>query len=296
MGVSLVLALAVPLPLGAARPAPVKSGLAFGVTLGEGGQSVSGSTFTLRVPGAKGGLLLYLDGVGLSGDGLEASAHLVNRTGFDLYALRLDLVEASETIHADAGRSSVSRQLPAAAVSSPAWNTLPPGKESDPQRFRAAPIGFGSETALLHVIGAVSGVALVAAFEVEGLKQLASIEVDAGGFVFLTDADGRVFRTGPDGRGASAVRGAPARGVLPRGPCSRHLSAGRVCREGPDGSAWTLEGRDVSLFDAQGLRLRSFPAGGSGPPVALALGKDGLVYVVLGGQPRPGSVRVFRLF
>lgn len=295
LALTLVSVLGLPLALLAAKPAPVKSGLAFGITLGEGGQSVSGSTFTLRVPGAKGGLLLYLDGVGLAGDGLEASAHLTNRTGFDVFALRLDLLEASETSRADAGRSSVSRALPAAAVSSPAWSTLPSGKESDPQRFRVAPIGFGSDTALVHVIGVVSGVALVAAFEVEGLKQLASIEVDRAGFVFLTDTSGKVFRTGSDGSGAVAVRTAPAATMLPGGPCDRHLKAGRICRESSDGTAWTLEGGEVSLFDAQGLRVRSFPAGGAEPPVALALGKDGLVYVAIGGQ-RPGNVRVFRVF
>lgn len=291
----LLLALAVPLSGGAAQPAPVKSGLAFGVTLGEGGQSVSGSTFTLRVPGAKGGLLLYLDGVGLSGDGLEASAHIVNRTGFDLYALRLDLLEASETSRADASRSAVSRALPASAVSSPAWGVLLAGKETDPQRFRVAPIVFGSETALVHVIGALSGVAVVAAFEIEEVTKPSSIDVDAGGSIFLTDNSGKVFRTGPDGREASAVRKAPISSVLPGGPCARQLSAGRVCREGPGGLAWTLEGSDVAVFDAQGLRLRSFPAGGGEPPAALALGKDGLVYVATGGQ-RAGSVRVFRMF
>src|SRR5262249_7649438 len=67
-------------PLPAARPAPVTAGQAFGITLSQNGRSVSGDRFSLRVPGAKGALVLTLSGIGLVGDGLEAPAILKNET------------------------------------------------------------------------------------------------------------------------------------------------------------------------------------------------------------------------
>lgn len=284
-------------PMRGAKPAPVTSGLAFGVTLSNGGTSVSGDRFVLRVPGAKGTLLLTFEGVGLIGDGLEAPARLKNATDLDLYGLRLDFVSATESEHAEAGKPERSRLLAASAVSPLAFAALPRGVESEPLRFRVTPIVFGPQTGLVVVLGVVSGVASVATFEIEKAVRPASIETDAGGRVFLTDVSGKVFRTGSDGRGVALVdRGPSSRATPPGGPCERHRAAGLVCREGFDGTAWALEDREVAVFDADGLRVRSFPAGGAGTPVALTLGKEGLLYVATYSEDRPTTVRVFRLF
>jgi hypothetical protein len=294
-----VLAAVLAASLEAARPAPVSSGLAFGLTLSNGGISVSGDRFTLRVPGAKGSLVLTFEGVALVGDGLEAPARLKNGTDLDLYGLRLDFVSATETERVEPGKTGRSRPLPASAVSPLAFAALGKGRESEPLRWRVTPIVFGTETGLVVVLGVVSGVASVATFEVEGVRHPSAIETDAGGNVLLTDASGKVFRAGPDGRGAAELKILPApRNAPSGGACARHRAAGRVCREGPDGSAWVIEGREISVFDADGLRVRSFEAGGTGPPVALAFGREGLLYVATYGEDggRPGTVRVFRLF
>ncbi|MGH9365730.1 MAG: hypothetical protein ACRD1B_10785 [Thermoanaerobaculia bacterium] len=164
--VSLAGALAASLEAG--RPAPVSSGLAFALTLSNGGRSVSSGRFLLRVPGTKGGLVLTLEGPGLVGDGLEAPARLKNGTDLDLYALRLDFVSVSETDRSDPGKSAGSRPLAASAASPLAWTALAKGAESEPLRFRVSPIVFSAETGLVVVLGVVSGVASVATFEVEG--------------------------------------------------------------------------------------------------------------------------------
>jgi hypothetical protein len=293
--VLLTAALSTPLP--AARPAPVTSGQAFGITLSQGGRSVSGDRFALRVPSVKGALVLTLQGIGLVGDGLEAPAILKNETDLDLLALRLDFASATETEGADPGASSRSRPLSASAVPL-SWTEIRKGTESDPQRFRVSPIVFGPQTGLITVLGVVSGVARVSTFEVEGMTRLSAIEVESGGRLLLTDASGKALRVGPDGKNPQEVRNLPPPNPAPKGgPCARHVKEGRVCREGQDGSAWVLEGREVTAFDADGLQIRSFVVG-TGTPTALAFGREGLLYVATYDEayPRPGSVTVFRLF
>jgi len=241
--------------------------------------------------------VLTLQGAGLVGDGLEAPATLKNETDMDLFALRLDFASATETELAAPGAASRSRALSASAVPL-SWTEVRSGTESDPQRFRVSPIVFSPQTGLITVLGVVSGVARVSTFEVEGVTRLSAIEAESGGGLFLTDASGKVFRVGPDGKNPREIRNLPPPSPAPKGgPCARHLKDGRVCREGPGGNAFVLEGREVSAFDADGLRIRSFVAG-TGTPTALAFGREGLLYVATYDEshPRPGSVTVFRLF
>jgi hypothetical protein len=249
------------------------------------------------VPGAKGALTLTLQGIGLVGDGLEAPAILKNETDWDLYAIRLDFVSATETEQANPGAAGRSRPLSASAVPL-SWTEIRRGTESDPQRLRVSPVVFGPQTGLITVLGIVSGVARVSTLDVQGVTRPSAIEVESGGRLLLTDASGKVFRVGADGKNPQEVRNLPPPRAAPKGgACARHVREGRVCREGPEGTAWVLEGREVSAFDADGLRIRSF-AVGTGTPTALAFGGEGLLYVAAYDEthPRPGSVTVFRLF
>lgn len=273
------------------------AGLAFAVTLSDGGRSLSSERFTLKVPGANGPLVLVLEGPDFVGGSFVAPVRLKNDSDADLHAVTLGLEAATETLRAEKGMPGASRSIPAAAVSPPAWDAIPKGTEASAQLFRVSPVGFGSETLLVILLGSVHGIASAGAFEVEGARRPTAVDVDSGGSLYVTDASGRIVRCGLDGRGAVEVKGRPAsKPEAPGGPCARSRSQGLVCREAP-GGAWAIEGREVSELGADGGRLRSFRPGGEGPPVALALGADGRLYVATAGEEgRSGSVRVFRPF
>jgi hypothetical protein len=273
------------------------AGLAFALTLSDGGRSISGERFTLKVPGAKGPLVLVLEGPDFVGGSFVAPVRLKNDSDADLQAVTLGLEAATETLRGEKDMPGASRSIPAAAVSPPTWDVIPKGTEAPAQLFRVAPVGFGAETLLVILLGSVHGIASAGAFEVEGAKRPTAVDVDPGG-LFVTDASGRVVRCGLDGRGAVEVKARPApKPDAPGGPCAGSRSQGLVCREAPGGGAWAIEGLEVSELDAQGSRVRSFRPGGEGAPVALALGADGRFYVATAGEEgRSGSVRAFRPF
>ena len=283
--------------LAAVASPPAPSGLAFAVTLSQGGRSVSSDRFSLRVPGAKGTLVLTFEGIDLVGGTFASPVRLRNDTDADLLAVRVDLVSATETIRVSDAKGDVTRILPASAGPPPSWDSLPKGAESSGQIFRVGPVGFAPETDLLIVLGAVSGVAPAGSFEVEGAKNPAGLESDAAGSLYVIDATGKVFRTGGDGKKAAEVRNPLPPHAEPGEACAHHRAAGHSCRVAADGAAWAIEGRDISQFGADGRRVRSFRPGGEGPPVALAFGKDGRLYVATAGEEgRSGSIRVFRPF
>ncbi len=271
------------------------AGLAFAIALADGGKSVPIDRFTLKVPGVKGALVLSLEGVDLIGGAVVAPVRLANETDFDVLSPRIDLVSVTET-RREGGRD-VARALDAAAPLPPAWDLLRKRTDAAGQLFRASPVGFSPDTSLVVILGAVSGALAVGSFEVEGARNPARLDIDSGS-LFVTDASGRIVRCALDGRGAAEVKQRPPQRSDPAGgPCARARVQALVCRTAPDGGAWAIEGREVTQLDAEGGRVRSFPPGGEGPPVALALGPDGRLYVATAGEGgSSGSVRIFRPF
>jgi hypothetical protein len=274
------------------------AGLAFALTLSDGGRSMSSERFTLKVPGATGPLVLVLEGPDFAGGSFVAPVRLKNDSDADLHTVTLGLDAATETLRGDKDMPGASRAIPAAAVSPPAWDAIPKGTEAPAQLFRVSPVGFAPETLLVILLGSVHGIASAGAFEVEGAKRPTDVAVVPGGSLYVTDISGRIVRCGLDGKGAVEVKGKPASKLDdPEGPCARSRSQGLVCRAAPGGGAWAIEGREVSELGADGGRVRSFRPGGEGPPVALALGADGRLFVATAGEEgRSGSVRVFRPF
>ncbi len=234
------------LSLEASASPPTPSGLVFALTLSNSGRSVSNDRFTLKVPGTKGALVLTFEGAGLVGATFASPVRLKNDSDADLFALRVDLVSASE---AAAASPNTTRLLQATASSPPAWDVVKRGEESSAQLFRAGPVGFSPERGLVILLGAVSGVASAGAFEVEGAKSPTALETDAADQVYVTDVSGRVICAGPDGSQAEGVRAAPTSPPEPTdGPCARYRAAGKPCRASPDGRLFVIEGREVSEF------------------------------------------------
>lgn len=271
------------------------AGLAFALALANGGHSVPIDRFTLRVPGAKGALVLSFEGVDLVGGAVVAPVRLANETDLDVFSPRVDLVSVTET-RREGGRDAT-RAIDASAGAPPAWDLLRKRTDAAGQLFRVSPVAFSPETSLIVILGAVSGVLAVESFEVEAARNPARLDVDSGS-LFVTDASGRIVRCGLDGHGAVEVKHGPAKKSGPAGgPCARARVQAAVCRVAPDGSAWTIEEREVTHLDAEGRRVRSFRPGGEGEPVALAFGADGRLFVATAGEEgRSGSVRVFRPF
>ena len=271
------------------------AGLAFAIALAEGGKSVPIDRFTLKVPGVKGALVLSLEGVDLIGGTFVAPVRLANETDVDVLSPRIDLVSVTET-RREGGREAT-HPIDASAGAPPAWDRLRKKADVAGQLFRASPVAFSPETSLVVILGAVSGVAAVGAFEVEGTRNPTGLAVDSGS-LFLTDASGRIVRCALDGRGAAEVKQQPAQKPdSAGGPCARARAPFVACRTAPGGGAWAIEGRELTQLDAEGRRVRSFASGGEGPPVALAFGPDGRLFVATAGEEgRSGSVRVFRPF
>jgi hypothetical protein len=271
------------------------AGLAFAIALAEGGKSVPIDRFTLKVPGVKGALVLSLEGVDLIGGSFVSPVRLANETDFDILSPRIDVVSVTETRRE--GGHETTRAIDASAGAPPAWDQLRKKTDAAGQLFRVSPVAFSPETSLIVILGAVSGVAAVGSFEVENARNPARLDVDSGS-LFVTDASGRIVRCGHDGRGAIEVKQRPVQKPDPAGgPCARTRAQAVVCRAAPDGGAWAIEGREVTQLDAEGRRVRSFRAGGEGPPAALAFGPDGRLFVATAGEEgRSGSVRVFRPF
>ncbi len=278
-----------------AAPAVAAAGLAFAIALLEGGKSVPIDRFTLKVPGAKGTLVLSLEGVDLIGGSFVAPVRLTNETDFDILSPRIELVSVTET-RREGGREAT-RPIEASAGAPPAWDQLEKKSDAAGQLFRVSPVAFSPETSLIVILGAVSGVAAAGSFEVEGARNPAKLDVDSGS-LFVTDGSGRIVRCALDGRGAVEMKGRPAQKPDPaEGPCARARGRVVVCHAAPDGSAWAIEGREVTQLDVEGRRVRSFRPGGEGPPAALAFGPDGRLFVATAGEEgRSGSVRVFRPF
>ncbi|HSB63298.1 MAG TPA: hypothetical protein VLJ18_03985 [Thermoanaerobaculia bacterium] len=271
------------------------AGLAFAIALADGGKSVPIDRFTLKVPGAKGALVLSLEGVDLIGGSFVTPVRLANETDFDVLSPRIDLVSVTET-RREGGRE-VTHPIDASAGAAPAWDVLRSKADVAGQLFRVSPVAFSPETSLIVVLGAVSGVAAVGSFEVEGARNPARLDVDTAS-LFVTDASGRIVRCALDGRGAAEVKQQPAQKPdSPGGPCARARLQAVACRAAPGGGAWAIEGRELTQLDAEGRRVRSIRPGGEGLPVALAFGPDGRLFVATAGEDgRSGSVRVFRPF
>jgi hypothetical protein len=277
----------------------VSSGLAFAVTFSDGGRSVSGERFALRVPGARGPLSLVLDDPQLHGGSFRSRVLLKNETGVDLYGVRVDFASAVETLRGTGGAGGPTRTLTAAAAHPLAWPEVAAGKDTDPQTLDAGPIGFSPETGLVTVTAAVTGIAALAAFDIDAVGGLAGLRTDAAGNLWLTDVSGQVFRAPADGGAAIGVKRAPpAATTVSDGACAPHRAAGHLCGVAPDGVVWVAKGPEVTALDASGATLRTFRPLGDIAPTLLAFGREGRIYFGAGGGEggRKGAVRGFRVF
>ena len=278
-------------PVLAARPARVDSGLAFAVTLTEGGRSISSDRIAVRIPDTRGVLSVRFDGYDLSGGSFSSPVSLQNDTDADLFGLRIDLVSVAVSNGKSAGGA-----VPAdsgASADPLAWDRLPKGAVSSSLPFRASPVAIPADGQAI-LLGVVTGVAAVGRFSVNEAPQAASIEVDPGasGDLYVRDAGGTVVRMNAEGRGARTVGKGPS---VPhrksRGPCETRRTADRLCAEGPNGTAWTVEGEEFSVFDGSGALVRAFRPG-VGPVIDLAIGKTGRVYLL----GRAGAITVLLAF
>lgn len=276
----------------AQRPARVTSGLAFALTLTDGGRSISSDRVSLKIPDTKGQLAVRIDGFDLAGGAFSAPLRLENGTDAELYALRVDYASATESSAASAGTGRTSPGVAAPLT----WPKLGKGETSTTLEFRASPVVFSKETTLVTVLGTVSGVAIVGDFRfggAGGADGAATIEVDPSGDLVVTDSAGKTLRSGPDGSAPREIRNIAAikRPKPVAAACAPHRAAGLVCAEGPEKTVWTVRDDEVSILDASGATLRSFRLGGA-PVVDLAFSKTGRAYLLR----RDGGVIAARSF
>jgi len=186
--------------------APVTSGLVFAVTLTNGGASLSGNRFDLRVPGATGPLRLELEDLAFRDGTLIGYVGVRNLTGSALLGLRFDFLEAMESYDTDAGSSArprvtKTRRQPARLPSPIFLGDEPPDGSSTGFPLQIGPLTFSPETQYVVVTGVVSGFAAGKPLPLEGLKQPTAVDLDAGSRVYLADG-GHVVRRSLKGAAA----------------------------------------------------------------------------------------------
>lgn len=187
------------LPPGA-DPAPVSRGLAFAITLSNGGASISGTRFELKVPG-NGLLALELEELKLEGGALKGSVGVKNKSGAVLMGLRLDLVSVTETVRGaktpgGADEPPTKRPMAAALASPILFGDETVGGFSSGFPFRVAPIAFGADTELVTVIGVVSGLVWTAAPSVPGQETATAMDLGLDDFVYFANGTG-LIRSAP---------------------------------------------------------------------------------------------------
>ena len=181
-----------------AAPPAVTRGLSFALSFDAHGRPVTWGPFVLRVPGAKGPLKVVFDSVALTGGMLDAPIRLRNDSGVDLLAVRVDLAGVTESVKPE-GQPSVSRAQDVAPPPPLAFDAIRAGAETPGELFRGGPLSFSADTEVVVIMGAVSGVAVVAAnpkVDVRVPPSKASACPDAAPLCRM-DAEGNLWRVEP---------------------------------------------------------------------------------------------------
>lgn len=144
----------------AAAPAPVTRGLTFALSFDGKGRSVVSGPYTLKVPGTKGSLKVTFDSVALTGGMLDAPIRLLDESGTDLFAVRIDLAGVTESVKRE-GQAAFTRVQDVAPPPPLAFDAIRAGAETPGDLFRGGPLSFSEQTEVVVVMGVVSGVAAV---------------------------------------------------------------------------------------------------------------------------------------
>ena len=185
---------------GSKPPASVTKGLAFSVTITDGGKTISAGKIDLSIPNASGPLALSLEELKFQGGKLTARAVIKNNCGTSAQGLRLDVIGAIETYKAAEAAGALKTRPQDARLASPlSFGDLEPNEKSDPIAFETA-ISFKPETTQVVVNGVVSGLRYVGAFNIDGLLGGYGAEFDSQGRLYVGDLVGqRVVRASADG-------------------------------------------------------------------------------------------------
>jgi hypothetical protein len=239
-------------------PAPVSRGLTFALSFDGKGRPVVSGPYTLKVQGTKGSLKVVFDSVALSGGMLDAPVRLLNESGTDLFAVRIDLAGVTESVKPQ-GQAAFSREQRVAPPPPLAFDAIRSGIETPGELFRGGPLSFSEDTEVVVVLGVVSGVAAAPANPKVDVRTPSTKASACPGAVpaCRVDADGNLWRV------------EPAEGEK-RGGLSQRSREGAVVR---------------SLRFERGDR-----------PVDLSLAPDGRLLVFFDDGSKDGAVRAFRPF
>lgn len=189
-------------------PAPVSSGLPFSIVLSEGGKTVVGGPYELKIGGSSKPLTLTLEGLRFENGHITAKAKLVNKSGAAVEGVRLDIVGASET-YKDASETKTRAQK----VSQPSplsFGDLAADEDTGPLDVDISTLTFAPDTVQVTVTGVISGLQYVRTISVEEASPGGQIEVDSADRVFLQDlVNHRVLRMKSDGKNVETAAKLP---------------------------------------------------------------------------------------
>ncbi|MBI2301345.1 MAG: hypothetical protein HYU66_20750 [Armatimonadetes bacterium] len=174
-------------------------GVAFAVTLTDGGSAVSDDAAALASPAFPQPLHVRLDSLAYGAGHLTGRARFSNDSGAILEGLRLDLDSAQEEYRDkdDKGQEVLRTRLQPARWDSPhLFGDLPRGAPADTLVFDVGGLGFVAATAKVAVTFRLSGLAYERGVDVPGAA-VQQLDVDSTGRLYVGDTVGNCLWRGP---------------------------------------------------------------------------------------------------
>jgi len=194
-------------------PGSVSAGLPFTIVLKDGGRTVAGGSYDLKIPGADMPLKLTLANLKCDGGHVTAQAKVENGTGSAVEGVRLDISGAIETYKAkdDQGKEVLKTRPQKVAIASPLhFGDIANSQDNGELALDASAVTFAPETTEIAVNGIVSGLRYERALDLPDVATNGQIDVDAKGRVYVSSTAGnQVARIDNDGKNLAVAAKLP---------------------------------------------------------------------------------------
>lgn len=185
-------------------PGKVAGGLPFSIVLTDSGKTISGGTFSLKLPGTEKSIQITFLGLTYANGHLNGQVQVKDTAGSSIEGLRLDVEGATETYKAkDAqGLEVIKTRSQNVSLASPLlFGDLKEEESNAPLPMSAGPLSFAPETMQIAVLGKLSGLLYVQSLSFPEASPGGQIDLDAKGRIYLSSVAGnQVVRMDNDGK------------------------------------------------------------------------------------------------
>ena len=188
--------------------ARVSQGIPFDVVVGDGGKSIAGTSFQMKISGTTKAFELDLLGLTYADRHLKGSAEVKNLTDESIQGVRLDIVGATETYRTKDDKGNEVLRKRAKPVSTPSplfFGDFAIGVSNGQLALDASTIAFAPDTVSFDMHGIVSGEAYLSSLDLSQVAGDGQIDVDARGRIYVSDTLGKCV-TRVDGNGENVTQ------------------------------------------------------------------------------------------